>query len=346
VDDKVSETDLYRAAVAGMLRGAGGRKWDKLLSPGEFSELMGDLGGEMVGIGVEIKFEEESGNILILGIVAGSPAEKAELHSGDRILKVDGRSFKGQQVRDAVYGIRGKPGQPVTLTLLREDRILTRTVVRAPMLLAPVNMQTLPGNLALVSLKAFTDKTPAELRAALQKLAPQKPRGLILDLRSNEGGNFHRVVDCAGMLLPGDKLVATMIHRGGGEEVLRSSGENLLPGVPIVVLVNGETASGAEMLAAALKEEASARLVGKKTLGKWNVQKLAALSNKYAIKYTVSLFRSPRGQLLDGKGLEPDLEVDFAEDAAQKAWHLPDAALRLKADPQLRAAAQLLRLEH
>jgi carboxyl-terminal processing protease len=256
---------------------------------------------------------------------------------------VDGRSFKGQQVRDAVYGIRGKPGQPVTLTLLREDRIVTKTVVRASMVWAPVSSLMLPGNVALISIKSFTDKTPGLLRATLEKL--QKPRGLVLDLRSNEGGTFQKVVDCGGLLL-GDKVIAILIKRGGSEEVLRGSGAGLVPGVPIVVLINGETASGAEMLAGALKEEGGARLVGKRTLGKWNMQKLAALSNKYAIKYTVGLFKSPRGQLLDGKGLEPDLEVDFEQAAAEKAMHVTDPALRLKADPQLRAAAQLLRLEH
>lgn len=344
VDEKLSEADLYRAATAGMLQGAGGRKWDKLLSPGEVSELMGDLGGEMVGIGVEIKFDEEAGNILILGIVPGSPAEKSELRSGDRILKVDGRSLKGMQLRDAVYSIRGKPGQTVTLTLLREDRILSKTVVRAPILWAPVSSLMLPGNVAMVSIKAFTDKTPGMLRAALQKL--QQPKGLILDFRSNEGGHFDRVVECAGILLPRGRLLATLIKRGGGEEALRTSTEPALPGVPVVVLINGATASGAEILAGALKEEAGARLVGKKTYGKWNVQKIEALPNKWAIKYTTGVFKTPRGELLDGKGLEPDLEVDFTDEATEKAMHLPDVAARLKADPQLRAAAQLLRLEH
>jgi carboxyl-terminal processing protease len=344
VDDKLTEADLYRAATAGMLHGAGGRKWDKLLSPGENAELMGDLGGEMVGIGVEIKFEDETGNILILGIVPGSPAERAELRSGDRILKIDGRSFKGQQLRDAVYGIRGKPGQPVTVTLLREDRIVVKTVVRAPLVWAPVSSLVLPGNIGMVSIKAFTDKTPGMLRTALDKL--QKPKGVILDFRSNEGGHFDRVLECANLLLPKGRLLATVIKRGGGEEPLRTSAEPALSGVPVVVLINGSTASGAEILAGALKEEGGARLVGKKTYGKWNVQKIAALPNKWAMKFTTGVFRSPRGELLDGKGLEPDLEVDFAEEAAEKAMHLQDAGARLKADPQLRAAAQLLRLEH
>jgi carboxyl-terminal processing protease len=346
VDEKVTEADLYRAAVAGMLRGASGRKWDKLLSPGEYAEIMGDMGGEMVGIGVEIKFEEENGSILIMGIVPGSPAEKSELRAGDRILKIDGRNFKGMQLRDAVYGIRGKSGQPVTLTLLREDRVITKTVVRAPIIWSPLSSLMLPGNLAVISIKAFTDKTPGLLRGALEKLMLQKPKGLILDFRSNEGGHFDRVVECAGMLLPKGKLVATLVKRGGGEEPLRTSTEPTLGSMPIVVLVNGSTSSGAEILAGALKEEGRARLVGKKTFGKWNVQKIAALPNKYAMKFTTGLFKSPRGELLDGKGLEPDLEVDFDESAAEKAMHVSDPTQRLKADPQLRAAAQLLRLEH
>jgi carboxyl-terminal processing protease len=345
VDDKLTDDDLWRAATAGMLQGAAGRKWDKLLSPGEYGELLGDLYGEMVGIGVEIKFDAEAGAIVILGAIPGSPAERAQLRGGDRVLKVDGRSFKGLQMRDAVYGMRGKIGQPVTLTILRDDQVLQKTIVRAPIVWAPVTDLMLPNDLALVTVKAFTDKTPGLLRAALQRVSQGKLRGLVIDVRANEGGNFERVIDCAGLLLPKGKIIVNSVHRGGKEEAIRSAGEPVVPGVPLAVLINGQTASGAEILAAALKQELGARLVGKKTFGKWNAQKVGTLPNKWAFKYTTGLFRTSRGESLDGKGLEPDLEIDQDEAVTEKAMRVHDAAARLAADAQLRAAVAILKLE-
>jgi carboxyl-terminal processing protease len=344
LDDKLTEEDLYRSAVQGMLAGAGGRKWDALLSPTEHGEIKGDMAGEMVGIGIEIKFEEDSGMTGVLNAIPGSPAEKAGLRAGDKILKIDGKSFKGQQFRDVVYAIRGKAGKPVTLTLLRDDAIVQKTVVRAPIAWSPVTEQVLPGQVGLISIRAFTEKTPGQLRAALKRLAAQAPKGIVLDLRHNEGGMFEKVVESAGALLPKGRLVVTAIGRGGREDAHKTAEEPAVTGVPIAVLVDGTTASGAEILAGALKHGIGARVVGKRTHGKWNVQRILDLPNRYAMKYTVAVFKSAKGELLDGKGLEPDLEVDMAEKAVENAQRLRDPQARLAADAQLRTAVAVLKL--
>jgi carboxyl-terminal processing protease len=338
-DDKLTEEDLYRAAVRGMLAGAGGRKWDTLLAPAELAEMHGDMQGEVVGIGVEIKFNDGAPTT-VLGTIPGSPAEAAGLKAGDAILKIDGKSMRGAQFRDIVYAIRGKSGSPVKLTLLRDDAIVDKTVVRRAIPWSPVSEATLPDRVALIHLRAFTEKTPSQLRAALERA--RTARGLILDLRGNEGGLFDKMIACAGLLLPKGTLVVTAVGRGGKEEAHRTTDEPVLKNLPLVVLINTTTTSGAELLAGALKSGAAARLVGQKTHGKWNVQRISELPNKWAMKYTIAVFKTPTGDLLDGVGLDPDIAVDLDPPLAEKAQHLKDSKSRLAADPQLRSAVSLL----
>ena len=348
VDAKLSEADLMRAAVAGMLAGAGGRDWDRLLSPAELAEMKTDLTGQLIGIGVEIRFDTDSGTTMVLGLVPGSPAEKAGLKAGDRILKVDGRSYKGRQLRDVVYAMRGKAGSSVNLTLLRDDTVLEKAVVRTPLTWSHVTDAQLGGGVALITIRAFNDKTPQLLREALARLASARARGLVIDLRDDEGGLLERTTECASLLLPAGKTIATTLMRGGKEQAIVTGGATggapLVTAIPVTVLVNGDTASSAELLAGALKAHAGARVVGKKTRGKWNVQTIEELPNHWAIKYTIGVFRSAGGELLDGKGLEPDVEVDMPAGALEKARRIADPAQRIAADPQLRAAISLLRL--
>ncbi len=341
LDDKSGDDDLYRGAVAGMLS-AGGR-WDKLLSPSEIAELKGDMQGEVVGVGVEIRLEPETGAALVLGVLPGSGAERAGLAAGDRILRIDGVALRGREQRDVVRAIRGKAGSQVALTVLRDDKISVKTVLREKLVWAPVTEATLPGEVALIGIRAFTEKTPALLREALGRAAARKPRALVIDLRDDEGGLFDKMIECAGALTPKGTLVVTKLGRGGRETPYRSDGEPLLRGVPTAVLVNGKTASGAEMLAGAM-QSAGARVVGKRTFGKWNVQRIDDLGNGWAIKFTVGTFRSPAGALLDGKGLDPDLEVEMDPATTAAAQRITDGKSRLAADPQLRAALALLRV--
>jgi len=193
VDDAVSEDDLYRAAVAGMLS-AGGSKWDALLSPMELGDLHGDLAGQLVGIGVEIEVDQERGFIVVHETFPGSPAEKAGLVSGDRILKVDGKSVRGAAGMEVARGIRGKAGTSVSLSVLRDDRVLTINLKRAAIQISAASELTLPDGVALVRVSVFNEKTPELLRASLQRVMAAHPRGVVLDLRHNQGGLLEKMV--------------------------------------------------------------------------------------------------------------------------------------------------------
>jgi carboxyl-terminal processing protease len=343
VDDKVGDDKLWRAATEGLFAGVGNGKWDKLMSPAELAALNSDLAGEMVGLGILISVQEQTGIVDVDGIVPGSGAQKAGLVVGDKILRMDGKTLKGLTRGEVARSMRGKAGTSVTLTILRDAEIVTRVVRRSPFVLDAVISTMLPGNVELLQLRAFNDKTPAMQRSALEKARAAGARALIVDLRNNEGGKYDSMLTCAGQLLPKGALVVTELGRSGIVSDKRTSTEPVLGSVPIVVLVDAATASGAEILAAALKQ-AGAKTVGKRTFGKWNAQTLEDLGNGWGAKFTTIIFRAPSGAMPDGKGLEPDLEVEADPRAVARANATKELAQRIAIDAQLRVAVNLLKM--
>jgi carboxyl-terminal processing protease len=341
--DEVSEEELYRGAVAGMLAAAGHRKWDALIAPDEYTDMHSNLGGQMIGIGVELDATSDHEVVTVLGTFPGSPAEKADLRAGDRLLRVNEMPVKKGNAMDAIRMIRGKQGTKVRLTLLREDQVLQKTLVRAPISVSAVSSVMLPDGNAVVWIRQFGDKTPALLREQLQTMLAKKPHGLVIDLRGNQGGLLEKMVECVGLVLPRGATIAVEQLRGKREEPLKSSLEPLVRGLPLAVLINGETASGAELFAAALRDNLGARVVGTRTTGKWNVQRVTEIGNGYAVKYTIGLFKTPKGVAPDGKGLDPDVPVEGDMLAVARAQRLADATQRLAADAQLRAAVALIK---
>ena len=340
----ITEDDIYRAAVEGMLSNIGHLSWDKLLSPTEVIEMKNDLDGEIVGIGIELKYDPDSGTADILGVIAGTPSEKVGLKAGDKILKVNGKSYKGQQFRDMVYDIRGQAGETVHLTLLRDDKIISKDVRREKVTWDTVRSETLDHNVGVITINYFSSKTPQLLKESLERLKTKNIKALVLDLRQNDGGYFDGMIQSAELFVPAGQVILTTVKRGGVEEPVISKGSSLLgKNIPVEVLVNGETSSSAEMLAGSLKENIGAKIIGQKTKGKWSAQSLEELPNKYAIKYTVSFFKTPQGEELDGKGLEPDVVVDFDGDKVEKARRLMSETERLKTDVQLRTALNLVK---
>ncbi len=343
----LTEDDLYRAAVQGMLENVdpGMRSWNKLLPPEEIAELHRDLSGELVGVGVEIRFEQESGISDVLGLVPGSPAEKAGLLEGDKILDVNGKFYKGLTLRDVVADIRGKAGETVRLTVLRGDKLVTFDVRREHLTYESVIHAVLPGLVGYLGIRLFNEGTAAALRTALSDIERQRVKALVVDLRHNEGGLFDKAVESAGLFLKKDTPIVRVQHRSGPEEVLTAQGEPVLGEVPVCLLVNHSTSSGAELFTGALREGRKAQVIGQKTFGKWSAQTLEDLPNGYAMKYTTSLFRTPGGKSYEGVGLVPDVEVPMDDKEVERAQRLSSVERRLAADPQLRTAVNIVLLQ-
>lgn len=341
--DGIREDDLYRAATAGMLQKVEPRmkKWNQLLSPRELAEMRNDLRGEVVGVGVVIEFEDRSGYADVLATIPGSPSEKAGLVTGDKIVTVNGKLYRGMSLKDVVADIRGKAGESVELTVLRGDKLIRVPIRRERVTYDQPSGMDLDG-VGYLRIPSFTDKTPAAVRATLETLAKASAKALVVDLRECPGGSFERAVETADLLFaPGTPLV-TLKRRGKAEETVVTKGTPVLGAVPVAVLVGHETASGCEILASALQEGRHALLVGQKTLGKWSVQSLDELPNGYAFKYTVSLFKTPSGRSFEGVGLAPDVEVAMDRSAVSRASGVTKPEERLAKDVQLRTARGLL----
>jgi carboxyl-terminal processing protease len=340
----LTEDDLYRAATAGMLERADPtmKKWNKLLGPDEIAELRNDLKGEVVGIGVHISFDSASGYADVIAALAGSPSEKAGLLAGDKIVTVNGKLYKGKHLREVVADIRGKAGEPVTLTVLRADKLVTFTVTRERVAYDQTRHFVLPDGVGYVRVPSFTEKSPAEVKAALEALARSNVRALVVDLRQNRGGSFEHAVDTADLFLAKGTGIVSLKKKGKDPQNYVAKTGGVLTNVPLAVLAGDGTGSSAELMAAALQEGRHARVVGKKTMGKWSVQSLEELPNGYAYKYTVSLFHSPNGRNLEGKGLSPDVEVDMSENDLSRANAAVKPEERLANDVQLRTAKELL----
>ena len=342
-DTGITEDELYRAAVQGMLEHVDPkmRRWNKLLAPAQLAALHSDLVGEIVGVGVQIEFDPESGYTDVHGTMPGSPAEKAGLLAGDKIVSIGGKLYKGKTEGDVIGDIRGKAGEPVSFTVLRGDKLLPFTLTRAVVAYDEVTQALLPGGVGYVHVHSFTSKTAERLRAALQDMQQRSDVALVIDLRDNQGGSFEAAVAMADMLLPAGTGIVTVKKRDAEEKLVSKSTAPLLPNVPVVVLVSHVTASGGELVTAALKEGRKAQVVGARTFGKWTVQAIDELANGYAIKYTLGLFQTPSGQSFDGVGLTPDIEVDMPESECEKTMAMKDVEKRLAVDVQLRTALAL-----
>jgi len=304
--------------------------------------------GEVVGVGVKIHFDPATGHIGILGTVAGSPAEREKLQAGDEILSVDGKLYKGKEIHDVVRDVRGKAGENVTLTVLRDDKVFAVTLKREVVPIDVASGGMLDNGIGYVRIHAFHEKTPAALKGVLANVSGA--RAMVVDLRMNSGGLFDEAITSAGFFLKPGTPIVKVDKRGMPQETLVAKGERLVQDMPLVVLVNEDTASGAELVAAALAEGRGAQLVGTHTFGKWSVQKLDKLSNGYAMKYTTSTFSTPAGRTFGGQGVSPDVEVAFGggvgDHTLDKLLAQPNLAKRAAEDPQLRTAMGLLKQQH
>ncbi len=346
VDKGLSKDDLYRAATAGMLEAlnSGEHSWNTLMSPGEVSNLQADLSGQISGIGIGIKFEEGTGYIEVLNVMANSPASKAGIKREDRILSIDGNRFKGKKFLDAVNAIRGKVGESVALKVLREDGILSLNVKREAISWTPVDLTKIDDATELLTIGYFTVDTPKLVEEKMGVINAKGMKNLIIDLRGNSGGGFEQAVQTAELFIPNGEAIVSTKDREGKVQTFTSKKGLLKKDIKVVVLTNGATSSGAELFAGALKDDLGAKTIGETTLGKWNAQRVEMLPNGFAIKYTTEGFESPQGHTYQNVGLRPDVEIPVAKEFEPRELAPKyDIAKRLTVDPQLKAAAELVR---
>ena len=307
----VNETNkdtLQRAAIEGMLRSLGD-KWSQYLPENESANFESSIEGQYSGIGVWLR-SDESGLVGIAGIVPTSPAEFANLQEGDLIQSVDGQTTKNKSLNDVAKLLSGKPNSTAILSVNRSTETLTFSVKRTELRSNPVQLKKLTNGIILISISEFSRGSARSMRSALAASGVERS-GVILDLRGNPGGLLVEATDVAGALLNGG-LVVEFHKPGKSPEIFNAIGDGDSK-TPLVVLVDGGTASAAEIVAAALQDRNRAVIVGERTFGKAAVQDLTELSNGAAIELTIGYYLTPSGKRLDGQGLDPDILVSSNE---------------------------------
>ena len=281
----------------------------------EWKQMMQDTEGIYYGIGAYISLDKTTGFGKINGVIENTPAQDAGLRENDIIYKIDGESAQGLDLTEIVSRIKGEEGTTVHLTIYREGEsdYLEMDVVRRQIESPTVNYEMLDDHIGYIQITEFDDVTVNQFDEAMKEIQKADAAGLILDLRSNPGGSLSAVVDISRQLLPEGLIVYTE-DRSGKRMEYSCDGDHEIR-IPLVVLVNGNSASASEILAGAIKDYEKGLLVGTTTFGKGIVQRILPLTDGTAIKLTVSAYYTPKGNNIHNIGIEPDIICEFDGDA-------------------------------
>lgn len=312
VDRGLGEDALYTGAIEGVmgrLVQLEGHPVNELLDPQSYAELMHGTKGSLVGVGVEIAMRADL--LTIVYPIPGGPAAKVGLQPGDRILAIDGVSVKGMALGEVVPKIRGAEGTQVDLFIQRDTEEWHQKVTRAKVAIANVESRLLDDGVGYVRIRGFAETTPAEFDAALEKM--ETMRGLVIDLRDCPGGVLEEAIVLAGRFLADGQAIVTLVDRDGNKTTRAAQGDGRWQKLPLALLVGPHTASGAEIVADALRTHKRATLLGQRTFGKGTVEGLHELGDGWAIKLSSSRFLGASGEPLQGRGVTPQLPVALPE---------------------------------
>ncbi len=327
----VGEFDPQKA-VYGAISGLVGSLKDPFslyLTPDESKKFLDDLRGQFQGIGAELAVKNEK--VVVVAPLEGSPAQKAGLKANDQIIKIDGQDIGLLTFGDVISKIRGPKGSTVTLTVLRDGKGEAKevTIKREVIKINSVKLSIDQG-IARFQIIQFGDDTTAEAQKAAEKIVASNPKGIILDLRNDPGGFLNAAVDVTSLFLD-DKLIVSEQDKAHHLKAFKTTITPRLKDFKVVVLVNGGSASGSEIVAGALQDHHRAMLVGEKTFGKGSVQSLEDLPDGSTLRITIAKWLTPQGKQISGEGIKPDVELKLTEDDVKNGK-----------DPQMEKAREIL----
>ena len=289
--------------------------YTRFMDPQEFRNMQIDTSGELTGVGIRIFQDEEINHILVVAPIEDTPAFDAGVRARDVIIAIDGESTEGMALNAAVTRIRGPVGSSVKLTIQRGEQLIDFEIKRARIEIHPVRytyQSGTEGGIGYIRLTQFSANAAAEMRQAIQDLERQGIIGYILDLRSNPGGLLYSSIDIARMWLEDGNIVSTVDRQGIVDE--EAANNRALTHLPLVVLVDGGSASASEILSGALQDNERAVLVGTQTFGKGLVQSVRSLPDGSGITITESKYLTPSGRDINLLGIEPDVLVELTEE--------------------------------
>jgi carboxyl-terminal processing protease len=322
---------MVYGAISGMLK-ATGDPYTSFFDPEASKSFAQDLGGSFEGIGAELGIKD---NLLtVIAPLDGSPAQRAGLRAGDKILKIGEKILADMTIDEAVTLIRGKKGTEVKLFVLPVGEKETKEVaiIRDTIEVKSVKLEFKDNDIAYIEITKFGENTDKEFNQAVKTILAKNAKGIILDLRNNPGGLLDKSILIASRMIPLGKVVVTEEDSTGKKENFSTEGGDVLSRIPMVVLINEGSASASEILAGALKDNQNITLIGAKSFGKGTVQELIGLAQGASVKITVAKWLTPNGEYIMEKGIKPDVEVEMTADD-----------YRNNKDPQFEKAMEIMK---
>lgn len=335
-DGEIDDSKLAEGAIKGMVSSLGDQ-YTYYMNGKEFSDFKEKSQGNYMGIGIQVAAKD--GKIVVISPIQGGPAEKAGIKTGDIILKVNGEPVSGNELDKAVSMMKGTTKENIKLTLYREgkgefDVDVMRDVIKT----VNVKSEMIDGDIGYIEVLAFDEGTAKDFEAQLKALEDKGMKGLILDLRGNPGGFMKECVDLVSNFVPKDKVIVSTIDKYGNKEESVSKG-GIAQGIPLVVLIDGGTASASEIVAGAIRDYDLGTLVGTTSFGKGIVQvvldKIGQEKDGTALKVTISKYYTPNGENIHKKGIGPDVTVEYPKELKEKTYSR-------STDPQFEKALEII----
>lgn len=309
--EDVKDEKLLENAIRGMLSGLDPHS--SYLNTEDFKELQVGTSGEFGGLGIEVTMED--GFVKVVSPIDDTPAQRAGVQAGDLIIRLDDSPVKGMTLNDAVKVMRGKPGTDITLTIVREgeEKPLTVVITRDIIKVKSVKSRTLEEGYGYLRITNFQTHTVEHMGKAISRLKKEnggKLKGMVLDLRNNPGGVLGAAVSVSDAFLENGLIVYTEGRAKDAALKFNATPEDMLKGAPMIVLINGGSASASEIVAGALQDHKRAIIMGSRSFGKGSVQTIFPMSNESAVKLTTARYYTPSGRSIQAEGIEPDIAVE------------------------------------
>jgi len=309
--EEVSDTELLESAIRGMLQSLDPHS--SYLTPEELEDVRVGTRGRFGGLGLEVG--EVDGRITVIAPIDDTPAQRAGIQAGDRIVRIDGLSTQGMSLNDAVRRLRGSPGEAVELTIVRDTDEAPQdvTVIREEIRVRSVRARMLEPGYGYVRISQFQSQTGSALIEAIESLQAEheeRLKGFVLDLRNNPGGVLQAAVSVADAFLSSGRITETRGRTDSTQLRFEANPRDVLDGIPMVVLINAGSASASEIVAGALQDQRRAIIMGARSFGKGSVQSIMPLASGAAIRLTTARYYTPLGRSIQAEGIEPDVLVE------------------------------------
>lgn len=314
--DEINEDDMIESALKGYVAGLGD-EYTEYLTEDELEELMISVNGNYVGIGIYMT-QNQNGDVIVLLPIEGSPAETANLQTGDIINKVNGIECNGLELTDVSNLVKGEEGTKVNLEIIRDDTIFSVEVERKTVEIKYIDSKIIDGNIGYIEMLGFEENCTAKFKEELNKLKEEGITSLIIDLRDNGGGLVTEAISLSELFVPKGNVILKTYDKDNNETVTKSTNSNT-ENIKMVVLVNENSASATEIFAGAIQDNKVGTIIGTKTFGKGIMQEIQPLAIGGAIKITIEEFKTPNGNKIHEIGITPDIEVENEEDIVEES---------------------------